>query len=159
MAMAWSAGVLCRDHWRTLLSVEEGLQKVIFLFFAFIPVVYEAWTDRKGEQRKDKIVDAGLLVGYTVLLTGCAYLVLKNWIAVPLLILMFRISCFDYIVNAFLKRYSGNHNHINIWKYVGKTSFTDRNILSRIPWRIRLLVRVLILVVSVLWFVLSGPQR
>lgn len=122
--------------------------KWLFLILAFAPVIYEAWTDRKGERRRDKIVDAGLLVGYSVLLTGSAYLALTRWIAVPLLILMFRVTTFDYLVNFFLKRYSKGHKNINIWKYSGAVALTDR-IVSKVPWGLRLALRLALLVAAI----------
>jgi len=130
----------------------EDWQRLAVIVLTFLPTIYEAWTDRKGETKRDKRKDAVLLVGLSALLTGVAYLVLVSWVAVPLFILMWRITTFDYIVNAFLKRYSKGHKNINIWKYSGTTAFTDR-IIGKIPWGLRLGIRGLVL--SLALYILS----
>ena len=139
----------CFGYWDRVRNLRmEGWKEIVFLILAFAPVLYEAWTDRKGEERKDKIVDTALLVGYSVLLTAGAYLVLADWVTVPLLIIMFRITCFDYIAHAFLKKYSKVHKEMNIWKFTGQTALSDR-IVSKVPWALRLAIRVVLLVASV----------
>ena len=128
--------------------------KCLFLFLTFLPTIYEAFTDRHGETRKDKLIDTAIVVGYTVLLTGVAYLVLANWIAVPLLVLMCRVTTFDYITNAFLKRFSEGHFHINIWKFTGTTTWFWDQWIAKIDWRVRVVVRLVILSLSVVLFLL-----
>ena len=132
------------------------MEKAIVIVVTFLPTLYEAWTDRKGETKRDKRKDAVFLVGLSALLTAGAYLFLAEWVSVPLLIIMFRVTCFDYIVNAFLKRYSKGHKKINVWKFSGTTALTDR-LIGRIPYKVRLVVRAVLLCLS-LWIYLTKFQ-
>lgn len=128
--------------------------KLVILLVTFLPTLYEAWTDRKGETKRDKRKDTALLVVVAVLLTGVAYLVLVSWVAVPLFILMWRITTFDYISQAFMIRngvISGNW-----FSYTGKTAIWDRLIAKVNPW-IRFGVRLLILLLS-LWLYVSNDD-
>jgi hypothetical protein len=130
----------------------EDWERLIVIVVTFLPTIYEAWTDRFGEKRTDKIKDTILLVSGSIILTAVAYLFLANWVAVPLFILVWRIVAFDYIVHAFLKRYSKGHKDIDIWKFSGKTSKIDQ-VLSKIDWRWRLTIRGALLILALLWFV------
>jgi len=127
---------------------------VIFaLCFLFNP--YEGWTDRKGEKRKDKRKDTVILVVASVILTGASYLFVENWVAVPLLILMLRVTMFDYIAHAFLKRYSPTHKekNINIWQYSGTTTHFWDQLVGKIPWKLRLVIRVILFIGTVLLYI------
>ena len=116
---------------------------IIFITGLFNPV--EGYLDRLGEKRKGKVKDTVWLVIAAACLLGLAWWlfdVRPFWPA--LLIGVWRVTCFDYIAHAFLKKYSGNHNEINIWKYTGKTTFWWDQLLAKIDWRIRLASRVLL---------------
>jgi hypothetical protein len=137
-------GVVCYkvfDNW-------IDLEKIAILLLTFLPTLYEAWTDRKGERKKDKLIDGALLVGYALLLAFGAWLSGYEWLPVIGFLIVWRVCVFDYLVHWFLKKYSENHGHINIWKYSGKTSKTDR-VLSKIDWRVRLWVRAVVIVSSI----------
>lgn len=127
-------------------------QKVIVLVVTFLPTLYEAFTDRFGEAKKDKITDGIILVVASVIMTAVAYLVLKNWIAVPLFILLWRGVAFDYTVNFFLKRHSESHRHIEIWHYVGSTTYWWDQLTAKVPWKIRLIVRAVVFTLAVFMF-------
>jgi hypothetical protein len=128
------------------------MEKAIIFIASLIPTLYEAWSDRKGENVKSKRKDAIWLSVYALALSLLGWLFFH---VLPFktiaLIIGFRIAFFDYLVNAFLKRYSEGHRNINIWRYTGTTAFTDR-IVSKVPWVIRLLVRVILFVIAVCAF-------
>ncbi len=129
--------------------------KILILILCLIPTLYEAWLDRKGESRKGKVKDSIWLIVVAIALALASWGWLGyNPLAVPALILMFRVTCFDYIVNAFLKHYSENHHHINIWSYSGKTAFTDR-ITDKVHPVIRLVIRAGIFSLAVWWYVIT----
>ncbi len=119
---------------------------IYFILIAgLLAVVVESYLDRHGETKSGKLKDSFWLAvtALGVSLIACA-VASVNPLKTIALILGVRVLVFDTLVNWFLKRNSESHKDINIWTYVGKTSFTDRNILSRIPWWIVLLARVLI---------------
>ena len=126
--------------------------KLIIFFLAFAPVLYEAFSDRFGETKGDKIVDAGLLVAYSALLAGGAWWLGYRPLPVIGLILGWRILTFDYITNLFLQEFSEGHKNINWFTFVGTTSFTDR-IISKIHPVVRLAVRVVLFGLAVLWYI------
>jgi hypothetical protein len=109
--------------------------KIIILILCLIPTLVESWLDRKGESRKGKVKDSVWLIVVAIALAGASWWIWKsNPLVVLLLILMFRFCCFDYITNAFLKRYSEGHKNINIFTFTGTTAFTDRITAKINPW-------------------------
>ncbi len=126
-------------------------QKVIVLVVTFLPTLYESFTDRYGEDKADKLTDGIILGVASVIMTAVAYLVLKNWIAVPLFILIWRFVAFDYVTNAFLKKFSLGHKNINIFTFTGTTAFTDRITAKVNPW-LRFGIRLVLFSGSVLWY-------
>ena len=125
----------------------------LVILWGLTAAALEAWNDRKGETKKDKIADGV----YLAIATSCLCLLVwvldrTNPLKVIAVVLGVRLLFFDYLTHALLKRFSESHKDINIWTYVGKTSFTDRNILSRIHWRIVLLARVLIFVAALVLY-------
>ncbi len=118
---------------------------MIWIVITFLPTWIEAFSDRYGESRKAKLKDTVGLIVVAVGIAGGAWWAGYAPLPVIGLILMWRITCFDYLVNAYLKKYHKGHEGINIFKFTGTTSFTDR-IVGRIPWTIRLTVRFALLV-------------
>ena len=113
----------------------------------------EAYLDRFGEKRKGKVKDTLWLLTAVASLTGLAYWLFDtNPVWPVLLVLVWRICTFDYIVNAFLKRYSKGHKNINIWTYSGTTAFTDR-IVSKVHPVIRLVLRASLFAVALWWYI------
>ena len=118
--------------------------KWVILFACLIPTLIEAWLDRKGEKRKGKVKDTVWLVVASLAMAGVAWCFGKNPLSVLLLILGWRVLAFDYIVHALLKKYSKGHNHINIWKYTGTTTHFWDQMVAKIPWWLRLVIRVVV---------------
>ena len=128
--------------------------KAIIILLSLAPTIFESWTDRKGEQKKDKKTDAVLLVAYSALLAGASWGWLGyNPLSVLLLILGFRISIFDYLVNYLLKKNGVISPTANVWTYAGNTSWWDK-FIRRINWKIRILLRCVVFVVSIVYFFL-----
>jgi hypothetical protein len=126
---------------------------MIWIFITLIPTLYEAYSDRFGESKKNKLLDTLWLVVVALTIAGVAWWLGQRPLPVIGLMLIWRVTTFDYIVHAFLKRYSEGHKKINIWKFSGTTAFWDR-IASRIPPMWRLLIRACLLVAS-LWLYLA----
>lgn len=129
--------------------------KFAVILITFLPTLYEAFTDRFGEQKKDKLTDGIILVVASVIMTAVAYLVLKNWIVVPLFILIWRFAAFDYVCHAFLKRYSENHGHINIWSYTGESTHWWDQLAAKVHPVLRLVIRGIVFLGSMAYFLLS----
>jgi hypothetical protein len=128
---------------------------MILFLLCSLPTLYEAWTDRKGETRKGKLKDTvWLLIAVTVAAAGTWYWLGYNLLAVPAAVLIWRVCWLDYLVNAFLKRYSESHSHINIWKYSGKTAKWDR-MVSKVHPALRLVIRVALFAGAVYLFVVG----
>lgn len=126
------------------------------IFVYWLPTLIESWLDRKGETKKGKRKDFWWSVVAAIIITGLAWLWFgKNPLMSVLMILMFRFTTFDYITHALLKRYSGNHGHINIWTYTGKSTHWHDQLAAKVPWKIRLISRVLVLVAAVWWYCTS----
>jgi len=123
----------------------------VIFFVCLIPAIYEAYTDRFGESKKDKIIDGILLVAGSLVIAGVSWWFGQNPLSVLLLIFAWRVLLFNQVVNWFLKRYSGNHNDINIWTYIGTTSPIDK-IISKVNPVVRLAVRVVVFGFAVWWF-------
>jgi hypothetical protein len=121
---------------------------VIWIVITFISTLVEAYLDRHGETRKGKVKDSLWLIGVAICIAFGAWLSGYEWLPVIGFLIVWRVCVFDYLVHWFLKKYSENHGHINIWKYSGKTSKTDR-VLSKIDWRVRLWVRAVVIVSSI----------
>lgn len=120
------------------------MAKIAIAFLCLAPTIYEAISDRKGESKRDKFWDGLILVGYSVLLAGGAYLSGHAWVPVIGLILVIRFAIFDYLTHFFLKRYSPGHKDINICMFTGTVAYFDR-LTAKIDWRIRLGLRVAVL--------------
>ena len=126
---------------------------IIFITGLFNPV--EGYLDRFGEKRKGKVKDTVWLVIAAACLLGLAWWLFDIrpfWPA--LLIGVWSVTAFDYIAHAFLKRYSVGHKDINIWKFTGTTTYWWDQAVSKVDWRIRILVRVLVFATAVLAFLL-----
>lgn len=134
------------------------MEKIAVILITFLPTLYEAFTDRFGEQKKDKLTDGIILGVASVIMTAVAYLVLKNWIAVPLFILIWRFAAFDYVCHAFLKKYSDNHPHINIWYYTGKSTHWHDQLADKIHPAIRFAVRLIVFAGSIALFLTSNQN-
>jgi hypothetical protein len=135
----------------------EGWKEMNLIIFLItgIPNWVEGWRDRKGQQKKKKVRDSIVLAVVGLIMTGVAYLLRMNWIAVPLLLLMWRVTCFDYIAHFFLKRYHKGHEDINIWKFTGKTTYFWDQWIAKIPWGLRLIARLVIFAISLVSMLLS----
>lgn len=127
----------------------------VFILIYWLPTWVEGWLDRKGETKKGKQKDTLWLIAVAALVCALAWWLFDiNPLLPAAMMFVWRVTTFDYIVHAFLKRYSKGHKDINIWKFSGKTSKTDR-VLSKIDWRVRLTIRGVILIASVAWFLTS----
>jgi len=126
---------------------------MIWLFITAIPTIYEAYTDRFGESKKDKIKDGILLVAGSLVIAGVSWWDGKNPLSVLLLIFAWRVLLFNQVVNWFLKRYSPTHKDINIWKYIGNTSTIDK-LISKIHPVIRLIIRIVFFILCAVFFIL-----
>lgn len=124
----------------------------LIAFLCLIPTLYEAWSDRKGEDRKGKRKDFIWLSLVALAFAAGTWLVLGyNPLAVLSLILGWRILVFDYLTNALLKGYSESHRDINVWSYTGKTAYFDR-LIKNVPWGWRLGIRGLVFALAVWWY-------
>ncbi len=128
--------------------------KLILAFVLALPSVYEAWTDRHGEGRRQKVIDALILIACASGLTILSYWLL----AVPLLktivlLLAWRVLIFDYTVSYLLIK---NDVIVGNWfTYTGKTSKFDKLIAGINPW-LRLVVRVVLFTASIVWFIIPS---
>jgi hypothetical protein len=116
----------------------------VVILWGLAAAILEAWNDRKGETKKDKISDSV----YLAIATSCLCLLVwvldrTNPLRVVAVVLGVRVLAFDYVCNWFLKKYSESHKEINVFRYVGTTATTDR-IISNIPPWLRFLARVVI---------------
>jgi hypothetical protein len=127
-------------------------QKVAIAILCAIPTIYEAFSDRYGERKKDKLTDGIILVGYSVLLTMTAHWLGYRPVPVIVLILATRFAFFDYLVHYFLKRYSESHKNINIWSYMGNTTHFWDQAVSKVDWRLRIAVRLCVFALAVLYY-------
>jgi len=125
---------------------------VIWIFITFIPTLYEAWTDRKGESRKSKIKDTIWLTIGAAIIAGVSWCFGENVLAILLLIVTWRVSTFDYLVTYLLKRNDVINPKANVWNYTGKTTHFWDQFIGRMDWRIRLIARIVILTVSIFLF-------
>lgn len=127
--------------------------KVIILMITFLPTLIESYLDRFGETKKSKIKDTLWLVMEVIVSLWLAYWLFDIspvWPAI--LILMFRFCTFDYLVHWFLKRYSENHGHINIWSYTGESTYWWDQLTSKVDWRLRIVIRLCVFALAVLYF-------
>ena len=130
------------------------MEKIIILALCFLPVLIEAYLDRKGEDRKGKKKDTLWLIIIVASLVGLAWWLFDiNPLLPALLVLMFRITCFDYIVTWFLKRNDVISPTANVWSYTGKSTFFWDQWMVKIPWRLRLVLRVVLLIASVAFYI------
>lgn len=125
--------------------------KWLILALCFAPTLYEAWTDKKGESKRDKFWDGVILVGYSVLLAVGAHLSGYEWVPVIVLLLAIRFAIFDYLTHFFLKKYSPGHKNINIWKFTGTVAYFDK-LTAKVHWVLRLVIRLIVLVAAVWWY-------
>lgn len=126
--------------------------KWVILVLCFAPTLFEAYFDRFGETRKGKKKDTLWLLIAAACLIGLSWWLFDfHPLVTGLLILVFRFCTFDYLVHWLLKRYSENHPNINIWEYSGSTADFDK-LTAKVPWRIRLIVRAVVLVTSGILF-------
>lgn len=126
--------------------------KWLILALCFAPTIIEAILDRFGETRKGKRKDFIWLSLVALALVGASWRLGYNPLAVLLLLLVIRFAVFDYLVHWFLKRYSENHGHINIWQYTGKSTHWHDQIAAKVHPVLRLVIRVVILVLSVAYY-------
>lgn len=126
---------------------------MIWLIFLFaLPSVYEAWTDREGETRSQKVKDALILIAVGLLMTVLAWLFLHVQILKSIaLLLAWRLLIFDYLVSYLLIR---NGVIVGHWfSYNGKTAWFDR-LVSRVNPVVRLAVRVIVFLAAIFFFFL-----
>lgn len=129
---------------------------MIWLFIAgAVPNLYRAWQDRAGATKQEKVRRNLLVYGIAILLALAVSFVLKENLLVASILgmLTWRVCAFDYVVHAFLKRFSESHKNINIWKYTGKSTYWHDQLVSKIDWRVRLAIRVVLFVASLWWFI------
>lgn len=124
---------------------------LIWIILAAVPSIVEAWLDRHGEGRSDKIRDTiALVVVALVLSILFQFLLNVLWLKSIALLLAWRILLFDYLVSYLLIR---NGVIVGHWfTYNGQTSWFDR-LVSRVNPVVRLLIRVILFGVAVWFFV------
>lgn len=131
----------------------EGWEKLILLLLTIVPTLYEAHADRFGETRKGKKKDTLWLLIAAACLIGLSWWLFDfHPLMTGLLILVWRFCTFDYLVHWFLKRYSENHGHINIWTYTGKSTLWHDQLMAKINWVGRMVIRVVVFALSVWWY-------
>jgi hypothetical protein len=118
---------------------------MILFFLCAIPSIVEAWLDRRGQTRKGKFQDTIILLVVVIVAAAGTW----RWLgysplAVPSAVLIWRVCVFDYMVHAFLKRYSEGHRKINIWTYTGTTTFWWDQLVAKVHPVVRLVVRFVI---------------
>jgi len=86
--------------------------KLVIFFVCLIPTLYEAYSDRFGETKKDKVIDSILLIVVAIGIAGGSWWLGYRPLPVIGLILGWRILIFDYLTNIFLKEFSESHDHI-----------------------------------------------
>lgn len=119
----------------------------------WLPTFIESFLDRKGETKRGKIKDFWWALVGSAIITGLAWLWFgENPFTSVLMILMFRLTTFDYITHALLKRYSEGHKDINIWKFTGTTTHFWDQWIAKINWVGRMVIRVVVFGLAVLYF-------
>lgn len=118
------------------------------------PSIIEAWFDRHGQGRAGKIRDTLVLMAVALILSilGRLYLNVPVLKSIALL-LAWRILLFDYFVSYLLIR-----NGVIVgkwWSYSGKTTFWWDGIIAHIDWRLRLLIRVILFGVALVYYLVS----
>lgn len=125
------------------------MAKIAIALLCLAPTIYEAISDRKGESKRDKFWDGLILVGYSVLLAGGAYLSGHAWVPVIGLILGFRVLVFDYLIQYLLIK---NKVIVGHWfTYNGKTSWFDK-LAAKIHPVIRFVLRMVVFALAVWWY-------
>lgn len=128
-------------------------EMIWFIFVCALPSIWEAWTDRHGENRNQKVKDALILIGCACCLSLLAKMVLSvSVLKTVALLLAWRVSWFDYMVHAFLKHYSESHKGINIWTYSGKTTHFWDQWISKVHPAVRFVLRLLIFLGALFYF-------
>lgn len=124
--------------------------KIILAFVLLLPSVFESWMDRKGETSDGKRKDTLWLLFVALLLSGGLWLLLSvpPWKTLALL-LGWRLLVLDYLVSYLLIK---NDVIVGNWyDYTGKTSKWDK-LISRIDWRLRMGLRVVLFAAALWWF-------
>jgi hypothetical protein len=125
--------------------------KWLFLIACLVPSLVEAWLDRKGETTLGKYKDTIWLVVASLGLAGVAWWLGQRPLPVIGLVLGWRILVFDYLVTWLLIRNDVINPNAKWWDYTGKTSKIDQWV-SKIDWKVRLLIRGLIFISCLLYF-------
>jgi hypothetical protein len=126
------------------------MEKIAVILITFLPTLYEAFTDRLGESKKDKLWDGVILAGYSILLVGGAWWLGYRPLSVIGLILGFRILLFDYLVQYLLIK---NKVIVGHWfDYSGKTSWFDQKVAGINPW-IRFAARLVVFALAVWYYI------
>lgn len=128
---------------------------MIWLIFLYaVPSLYEAWTDRHGEKKSNKVVDSLLLIAVVLIVSIAVQILLKvSVIESVVLLLSWRLLIFDYLVAYLLIR---NGVIVGHWfTYNGKIAWFDRLVSGVNPW-VMFLVRVIIFAISLWWFTKSA---
>lgn len=125
------------------------MEKALIAFLCLIPTLYEAWSDRKGEDRKGKVKDFIWLSLVALALAGYAWWAGYAPLSVIGLILGFRVLIFDYLVQYLLIK---NKVIVGHWfTYNGNTSFIDRLIAGVHPV-LRFAARGIVFLASIFLF-------
>lgn len=125
------------------------MEKALIAFLCLIPTLYEAWSDRKGEDRKGKRKDFIWLSLVALALAGYAWWAGYAPLSVIGLILGFRVLIFDYLVQYLLIK---NKVIVGHWfTYNGKTSWFDK-LAAKIHPVIRLILRLIVFALAVWWY-------
>jgi len=124
---------------------------IIWLLLTLIPTLVEGYLDRRGESKKGKVKDTLWLIVVAVGIAGGAWLAGNDPLPVIGLIIGWRILVFDYLVTWLLIRNDVINPNAKWWDYTGKTSKIDQWV-SKIDWKVRLLIRCLLFVLSVALF-------
>lgn len=124
-----------------------------FIFVCALPSIYEAYTDRKGERRAEKVRDTLILIAVVLIVS----IVARIYLIIPILksialFLAWRVLIFDYLTHAFLKRFSKSHKGINIWTYSGKTTHFWDQWISKVHPAVRFVLRLLIFLGALFYF-------
>jgi hypothetical protein len=108
-------------------------------FLALIPTLYEAISDRFGESKKDKISDFWLAFSCSIFAATILWMLGYNPILFLMMVIAWRVLCFDYLVQYLLIRKGVIVGH---WfTYNGKTSWFDQ-LVSKVHPVLRLVIRV-----------------
>lgn len=132
--------------------------KWLILALCFASTAWELYNDRNGEDAKGKVLDGIILVVAGILIAGLSYLLGESWVAAILLILGIRIMFFDYLITIILYKRGviERPEARKWWSYLGSTSKAWDRIAAKVPWKIRLIVRIAVFVASIALFFASG---